>query len=129
MTGIVKSYNNSRGFGLIAPLIGKPDSAALVFFHCSAIVGRKRGEESGLPTGAEVEFELVRGDRGPQAANVKLRTLNGSVLQTTSRDRVKSAPYPAPVAQTTWGRSPCSPVEQTARLEREFPRNSQPPRE
>src|ERR1039458_691076 len=125
MTGIVKSYNNSRGFGLIMPLIGKPDTAPLIFFHATSIVGRKPGEDGGIPAGAEVEFDLCRGNRGVQAANVKLRILNGSVLQTASRDRVKLAPHPAPVAQTTEGRSPCSPVAQTTRLEREFPRNSQ----
>ena len=107
MVGIVRKYDNVRGFGLIMPLIGKPDSAALVFFHVSAIAGRTPGEDPAIPTGAEVEFDLCRGDRGPQAANVTLRILKSSVLHGTSRDRVESAPYPAPVAQTTWGRSPC----------------------
>lgn len=81
MIGIIQKYDAVRGFGLIAPLIGKPDSAVLVFFHCSAIVGHRRGEEPGIPTGAEVEFDLVRGDRGPQAANVRLRILKSSALQ------------------------------------------------
>jgi cold shock CspA family protein len=100
MTGIVKSYNTARGFGLIEPMIGKPDSAALVFFHCSAIVGHRRGEEGGIPTGAEVEFDLCRGDRGPQAANVRRRVLKGSVLQGPFCGRVESALLPASVEQT-----------------------------
>lgn len=100
MTGIVKSYNTERGFGLIQPLVGKPNSAALVFFHCSAIVGHRRGEEGAIPTGAEVEFDLCRGDRGPQAANVRLRVLNSSALQGPFCGRVESALLPASVEQT-----------------------------
>jgi cold shock CspA family protein len=88
MTGIVRKYDAVRGFRLIEPMIGKPDSAAMVFLHVSAIAGRKPGEDPAIPTGAEVEFDLCRGDRGPQAANVRLRVLNGSVLRGAFRDKV-----------------------------------------
>jgi cold shock CspA family protein len=88
MIGIVTKYDAGRGYGLIEPMIGQPNSAALVFFHVSAIAGRTPGEDPAIPTGAEVEFDLVRGDRGPQAANVKLRILKSSVLQCPFRDRV-----------------------------------------
>src|ERR1035441_6358241 len=98
MTGIVRKYDTHRGFGLIEPLIGKPDSTELVFFHVSAIAGRTPGEESAIPSGAVVEFDLCRGDRGPQAANVKLQTLSSKVL--LKGDRVESALLPASVEQT-----------------------------
>lgn len=68
MRGIVKSYNEKRGFGFIAPLVGRPDEVRHLFFHISAV----KGGRSGVPSGAEVEFIVVRGDRGPQAADVEL---------------------------------------------------------
>ncbi|MCL2353850.1 MAG: cold-shock protein [Defluviitaleaceae bacterium] len=60
--GIVKWFNAEKGFGFIS-VEGEDD----VFVHFSAINtdGYKTLEE-----GQEVEFEVVDGDKGPQAANV-----------------------------------------------------------
>ncbi len=62
-TGTVKWFNESKGFGFIAPSDGGKD----VFVHFSAIEG------SGFKTLAEgqaVEFEVEDGPKGPQASNV-----------------------------------------------------------
>lgn len=60
--GKVKWFNNEKGFGFIE-VDGKDD----VFVHFSAIQGD--GFKS-LEEGQEVTFEIVEGERGPQAANV-----------------------------------------------------------
>ena len=63
VTGTVKWFNESKGFGFIAPSDGSAD----VFVHFSAIKG------SGFKTlaeGQEVSFEVEKGPKGPQAANV-----------------------------------------------------------
>lgn len=62
VTGTVKWFNNSKGFGFI----GRNDGAD-VFVHYSAILGD--GYRS-LQEGDAVEFEIVQGQKGPQAANV-----------------------------------------------------------
>lgn len=62
--GTVKWFNNEKGFGFIAPDGGEQD----VFAHFSAI------ESSGYRTLEEnqrVEFEIVEGNRGAQAANIR----------------------------------------------------------
>jgi CspA family cold shock protein len=60
--GTVKWFNSEKGFGFIT-VEGEKD----VFVHFSAIQGD--GYKS-LEEGQAVEFEIVEGDRGPQAANV-----------------------------------------------------------
>lgn len=62
MTGKVKWFNNSKGYGFI----GREDGAD-VFVHYTAIAGE--GYRS-LQEGDDVEFEIVEGQKGPQAANV-----------------------------------------------------------
>lgn len=62
MTGKVKWFNAEKGFGFIE-VEGGDD----VFVHFSAIQGD--GFKT-LEEGQDVEFEIVEGDRGPQAANV-----------------------------------------------------------
>lgn len=62
MTGKVKWFNNEKGYGFITISEGED-----VFVHFSAIQsdGYKTLEE-----GQAVEFDVVSGDRGDQAANV-----------------------------------------------------------
>jgi len=60
--GKVKWFNDSKGYGFISREDG-PD----VFVHHSAIQGE--GFRS-LEEGQEVEFEVVQGQKGPQAQNV-----------------------------------------------------------
>ena len=60
--GKVKWFNNEKGFGFIE-VEGGDD----VFVHFTAIEGD--GFKS-LEEGQEVSFEIVEGNRGPQASNV-----------------------------------------------------------
>lgn len=60
--GTVKWFNAEKGFGFIE-VEGEND----IFVHFSAI--NQDGYKS-LEEGQSVEFEVVEGDRGPQAANV-----------------------------------------------------------
>ena len=60
--GTVKWFNAEKGFGFIE-VEGEND----VFVHFTAIQGE--GFKT-LEEGQEVEFEIVEGNRGPQAANV-----------------------------------------------------------
>ena len=62
VTGKVKWFNSEKGFGFIEVPGGND-----VFVHFSAIQGN--GFKT-LEEGQEVEFEIVDGNRGPQAANV-----------------------------------------------------------
>lgn len=63
ITGTVKWFNDSKGFGFITPSDGSKDC----FVHYSAIQGS--GFKS-LSEGSKVEFEVVQGDKGPAAQNV-----------------------------------------------------------
>ncbi len=62
INGTVKWFNDAKGFGFIQRE-GGPD----VFVHFSAI--QSNGFKS-LAEGDKVEFEIVDGQKGPQAANV-----------------------------------------------------------
>ncbi len=62
-TGTVKWFNNSKGFGFIAPAEGGDD----VFVHFSAI--KSDGYRS-LNEGQAVSFETEKGPKGLQATNV-----------------------------------------------------------
>ena len=62
MVGKVKWFNAEKGFGFIEREDGDD-----VFVYFSAIQGT--GFKT-LEEGQEVEFEIVEGNRGPQAANV-----------------------------------------------------------
>lgn len=60
--GTVKWFNNSKGYGFIGQ-----EEGADVFVHYSAIQGD--GFKS-LQEGDTVEFEIVQGQKGPQADKV-----------------------------------------------------------
>jgi CspA family cold shock protein len=62
MTGTVKWFNSEKGYGFVTSEDGLD-----IFVHFSAITGD--GFKS-LDEGQKVEFEVVEGDRGPQAANI-----------------------------------------------------------
>lgn len=63
VTGTVKWFNASKGYGFITPKNGGND----VFLHYTALDGQ--GYKT-IEEGAEVEFAIVDGSKGPQAANV-----------------------------------------------------------
>lgn len=62
-SGTVKWFDDTKGYGFIVT-----DEGADVFVHHSAIVAD--GHRS-LSEGQRVEFDLVQGDKGPKAENVK----------------------------------------------------------
>ena len=62
ITGTVTWFNDAKGYGFISRE-GCPD----VFVHFSAI--QSEGFKS-LAEGDRVEFEIVQGQKGPQAAEV-----------------------------------------------------------
>lgn len=62
--GIVKWFNNEKGFGFIS-VEGGDD----VFVHFSAI---QSGGFKSLEEGQQVSFNIVKGARGPQADNVTI---------------------------------------------------------
>jgi len=61
-SGKVKWFNNEKGYGFLEVEGGED-----VFVHFTAIQGD--GYKS-LEEGQEVSFDIVEGNRGPQAANV-----------------------------------------------------------
>jgi CspA family cold shock protein len=61
-TGTVKWFNAKKGFGFISDEAGND-----VFVHFSAL---KMDGFKVLEEGEKVEFEVVQGEKGPQAANV-----------------------------------------------------------
>ncbi|MFA5867566.1 MAG: cold shock domain-containing protein [Actinomycetota bacterium] len=64
-SGTVKWFDNKKGYGFLAREGGED-----VFVHYTAIGGD--GYKS-LTEGQAVEFEIVDGDKGKQAANVTIK--------------------------------------------------------
>src|SRR5258706_4926429 len=77
MEGTVQWFNNTKGYGFIG-CDGGPD----IFVHYTGIVGE--GYKT-LNEGDAVEFEIVQGPKGPQAANV-------TRLNSTPRNSVVTVP-------------------------------------
>jgi len=63
-TGKVKWFSDAKGYGFI-----EVEGSRDVFVHYSAI--KQEGYKS-LAEGQAVEFEIIDGDKGPQASNVSL---------------------------------------------------------
>jgi cold shock protein len=66
-TGIVKWFNDAKGFGFIAPDAGGGD----LFAHHTAI--QMDGYKS-LKEAQAVEFDVVTGPKGLQAANIRAKS-------------------------------------------------------
>lgn len=64
MTGTVKWFNAEKGYGFITTEEGND-----VFAHFSQI--QKEGYKT-LEEGQKVSFEIIDGDKGPQAGNITL---------------------------------------------------------
>ena len=64
MQGVVKWFNQTKGFGFITPNDGGSD----IFVHYSDIEG---GGYKTLNEGDPVEFETAQGEKGPKATNVR----------------------------------------------------------
>jgi CspA family cold shock protein len=62
-TGRVKWFDDRKGYGFIEQEDGGQD----VFVHFSALQGD--GYKT-LDEGQQVQFDIVQGEKGPQAANV-----------------------------------------------------------
>ena len=62
-SGVVKWFNNSKGYGFLTD-----ENGADVFVHFSAI--QSDGYKT-LKQGDNVEFDAIEGDKGLQAQNVK----------------------------------------------------------
>jgi cold shock protein len=62
-TGVVKWFNDSKGFGFITPDDGGKD----LFAHFSQIQG---GGFKSLTENQRVSFEVTQGQKGPQASNI-----------------------------------------------------------
>jgi cold shock protein len=65
MTGVVKFFSDSKGFGFITPENGDPD----IFVHRTGIVGTD--SQRTIEQGQVVEYEIGDGQRGPMAVNVR----------------------------------------------------------
>jgi CspA family cold shock protein len=64
VSGIVKWFNDEKGFGFI-----EQEGGADVFVHFRAINGEGRRT---LQEGQKVSFEVTQGQKGPQAENVTM---------------------------------------------------------
>ena len=66
VTGTVKWFNESKGYGFITPSGGGKD----LFAHANEIQGEGRKT---LVEGQQVEFQITQGQKGPQASQIRPR--------------------------------------------------------
>ncbi|SEK32532.1 cold-shock protein [Parapedobacter koreensis] len=59
--GVVKFFNETKGFGFITPIGGGED----VFVHVSGLIDKIREKD-------DVSFEIAKGKKGLNAVNVRL---------------------------------------------------------
>ncbi len=64
VTGVVKWFNDDKGYGFI-----ERESGSDVFVHFRAIIGTGRRS---LTEGQRVSFEVIAGEKGPQADKVSI---------------------------------------------------------
>lgn len=82
-TGIVKWFNNAKGFGFILPEGGGGD----IFAHYSSI--NMEGYKT-LKAGQAVKFETVNGPKGLHATNIHAVDASGAVeTSTTSEEPIQ----------------------------------------
>jgi CspA family cold shock protein len=67
MYGTIKKIVKDKGFGFIVP----DDGSDEVFFHRSRLAPKVEFDD--LREGDEVEFQVTKGEKGPQANNLKAR--------------------------------------------------------
>ena len=67
MYGTIKKIVRDKGFGFVVPDDGSDD----VFFHRSKLGPKVLFDD--LREGDEVEFLVGKGEKGPQALNLKVR--------------------------------------------------------
>ena len=67
MYGTIKKIVKDKGFGFIVPDDGSDD----VFFHRSRLAPKVQFDDP--REGDEVEFQVTKGEKGPQANNLKVR--------------------------------------------------------
>ena len=79
VTGVVKWFNNAKGYGFITPKNGKD-----VFVHFSEINKDDKDGFKTLEENQEVEFCITEGNKGQQASDVKVAS--GSTGQKRKRE-------------------------------------------
>ena len=63
-TGVVKWFNNEKGFGFITAENGED-----VFLHHSQV--KEKGNDKDIHEGESVSFDIVQNPKGPSAVNVQ----------------------------------------------------------
>ena len=81
-TGKVKWFSDAKGYGFIE-VEGRRD----IFVHYSAI--QKDGFKT-LAEGQDVEFEIVDGAKGPQAANVMAAAMAEAAARAAEAEMVEA---------------------------------------
>jgi len=86
-TGTVKWFNNAKGYGFILPENEETD----VFAHYSAI--EMDGYKT-LKAGQQVQFDLVDGDKGKHAANIRMPEETGDPAPATESQEEQTETNP-----------------------------------